>query len=95
MPIFIIFSTKGYDLIESKLAYYGLSHGEPRKNFDLEGFISQAKQSQRLSSYEHVPLEQDDLVRNLDESLALEKLEAYDEITKCTEGWGNKSFVFF
>lgn len=40
---FTMLSTKGYDLIEAKLVYYGLSQDEPRTCFDPEGFINWAK----------------------------------------------------
>lgn len=82
---FTIFSTKGYDLIKNKLAYYGIEQDEPRVNFDPEGFMSSAKQSKKLRFYENVPLEQEDLIRNLSEPQVVDKLEAYDKVTRVEE----------
>lgn len=75
------------------MAYYGLTKDEPRVGFDPKGFVSSAKQSQKLSSYEHVPIKQEDLIRNLDEVQAIDKLEAYDKITRAKEWKKNHNFV--
>lgn len=90
---FAVSSTKGYDLIKDKLAYYGLAQDEPRVNFDPEGFMISAKQSQKLRSYEHVPLIHDDLIRNLSEPQAMNKLEAYDKVIRAEEWKKNHNLL--
>lgn len=46
-----------------------------------------------MQSYEHVTLEQDDLICNLDELKALEKLEACENITRAKEWRKNHNIV--
>lgn len=88
-----VFSTKGCDHIKNKMAYYGLLQDEPRVNFDPKGFMSSEKQSQKLRSYENVPLVQEDLIKNLSEAQDMDKLEAYDKVIRDKEWKNNRNLL--
>lgn len=42
---FIVKSSKSYHLLQNKLDYYGMTLGDPRENFDPEGYIKATRAS--------------------------------------------------
>lgn len=62
---FIVKSSKSYGLMQTKLDYYGMAMGDPRPNFDPEGYIRIAWSSQKLKAREHKSYLPDDLIKNI------------------------------
>ena len=62
---FIVKSSKSYGPLQTKLDYYGMAMGDPRPNFDPEGYIRIARSSQKLKAGEHKSYLLDDLIKNI------------------------------
>lgn len=82
---FIVKILKSYGLLQSKLGYYKIVEGDPILNFDLEGYIREAIESQKLRAREHVPLITHDFIRNTERQEATEKRMKYDKVSRAYE----------
>lgn len=54
--------------------------GDPRPNFDPEGYIGAARSSQKLKAGEHVSLIPDDFIKNMKREEANEKRAKYERV---------------
>lgn len=79
---FIVKISKSYGLLQNKLGYYKMVEGDPRSNFDPEGYMGEVKASQKLRAGEHFPLMPDDFIRNMERQEAIEKRTKYDKVSK-------------
>lgn len=75
---FIVKSSKSYHLLQNKLDYYGMTLGNPRENFDPEGYVKATRTSQKLRAGIHVAQMPDDLIRNLEREEAKALRERFE-----------------
>lgn len=72
--------TTSYALLEGKIGYYQLSFSTPREKFDPEGYIQKAQNSQGLDKIEHIPLVNEDIIRNLEREESVRRKELYNKV---------------
>lgn len=79
---FIVKSSKSYGLLHNKLNCYKMVEGDPRPKFDPEGYIREAKVSQKLGAGDHELFMPDDFIKNLDRETAIAKMIQHDKVSK-------------